>query len=256
MKRFILLFSMVSASFLIGTSRLEKRITRLIKPYEKAIEFVINLDPARPINDHDTFMFFNKNGLYQKKDVRKFNSVVRTVKRLTYAKKFSSENRGQLELLIAHLEKVQNFIVQQATTYYALITYYEIAAFYYYIDEQHADVVNLIIQQSEKLGEPNMQQGRRLYKFVKKIDLDLRRLTALFAQNLVSDDLVVKMNGIKTKLLILKSKIVVSNLYKAQLSKTRWLEAALAWMTVLTDVPEAIAPLVALIPTPAIMHTS
>ena len=225
MKRFLTILMIFAVSLAHATSYGEKRIARLIKPYEKAMDFITDLDPERQVNDHDVFVFFSKNDLYEKKDVKKFKSALRIVKRLTYTKKSLRENRQQLELLIDRLEIVQNFIVQYATTYYALITYYEIAANYYYIDEQHNAVVDVIIQQSDKLGLPDMQKNRGLYKFVKKIDLDLRRLVALFAQNIISDDLVVKMNQLKTKLIILKSKIVISFEYKSQLSKTRWLKA-------------------------------
>lgn len=224
MKKFLLVLALFSISFIDAINSAEKRIVRLLQPYDEAVDFIINLDPLRQVNDHDVFVFFNKHGLYQKKDVRRFNSTFRVVKKLIYTKKSLYKNREKLELLIDNLEKVKNFIVDHAATYYALITYYEIAASYYYIDEQHDAVVNLIVQQSDKLGLPRMQ-GRGLYKFVKKIDLDLRRLTALFAQNTVSDDLILKMNAIKTKLVILKAKIVENPIYKSQLSKTRWLKA-------------------------------
>jgi hypothetical protein len=223
MKRILTIFALVMTSLIVA-NRDQYCIERLVEPYEQAIEFITNLDPARQVNDHDVFVFFNKNDLYEKKDVRKFNRVLRMVKKLTYTKKSLRKNREQLEQLIDNLENIQNFIVDHASTHYALITYYEIAARYYYIDELHTAIADLIIQQSDKLGLPNMQ-GRGLYKFVKKIDLDIARLTILFVQSDLSDDLIVKVNKLKTKLVALKHKIISSDMYKAQLSKTRWLKA-------------------------------
>lgn len=224
MKRLLLIFACVMSSLSVVANHDKHRIERLVEPYEQAINFIMNVDNTCQVKDHDIFMFFNTTNLYEKKDVRKFNRVVHMVKKLTYTKKSLLESRNELELLIDNLEKVQKFIVDYAATHYALITYYEIAASYYYIDEHHADVTNLIMQQSEKFGLPSMQ-GRGLYKFVKKIDLNLRRLTALFAQNIISDEVAVKANQIKTKLITLKSKIVENSQYKVQRSKTRWLKA-------------------------------
>lgn len=224
MKRFLLIFTLISASLSFAVTRTEKRIARLVKPYEKVIEFVSDLDSIQQVNDHDVFVFFYKYGLYHKKDVTKFKRVVRVVKKMASTRKHLYDNDLELDILIDNLEKIQKFIVDYAATYYALITYHEIAAYYYYIDEQHQAVVGLITEQSEKLGLPSMQ-GRGLYKFVKKIDLDQRRLAALFAQNIISDELMIKVNQIKTKLIVLKRKIAMNPLYKSQLSKTRWFKA-------------------------------
>ncbi|MBP6869376.1 hypothetical protein KBC04_00615 [Candidatus Babeliales bacterium] len=224
MKRILLLFCCMFGSVFFAKDHAEKQIEKLVTPYEPAIEFILSLDPSRKVNDHDIFLFFNKYGLFQKKDIKKFKSSLSIVKRLTYKKKTLLKYRHHLENLIDNLEKVQNFITAHSTTYYALLTYYEISAFYYYIDEQHADVVGLMTSQSNKLGLPTMQ-GRGLYKFVKKIDLDLRRLTALFVQNNLSDDFIVKINNLKTKLVTLKNKIIITSVYKSQLRKTRLLKA-------------------------------
>ena len=224
MKRIITVFALMMTSLVVANHDLHK-IERLIQPYEGAIEFVMNLDPAHQINDHDVFIFFSKHDLFQKKDIQKFNSVVRTIKKLTYSKKSLLAHRGQLEVLIVRLEKVQDFITKYASMHYALINYYDIAARYFYIDEHHESVVDLIVRQSEKLGLPSMEKGRGLYKFAKKIDKDIHQLAVLFLQTNPSDDLVVKMNQLKTKLVVLKSKIVENSMYRSQLSKTRWLKA-------------------------------
>lgn len=222
-KRILTILAFISGSLLIGNHDLH-RIERLVEPYEKAMEFMINLDPARKISDHDVYVFFSRNDLYEKKDIHKFKRVLRTVKKMTYTKKSLREHRDKLESIIEGLDKIQDFIVDYAITHYALMVYYEIAGRYYYIDEQHVNIVNLIIHRSDKLGLPDMQ-GRGLYKFAKIIDLDLRRLTTLFVSNNLSDDAIIKVNQIKTKLLVLKSKITQSSVYKSQIRKTRWLKA-------------------------------
>ncbi len=225
MKKILAIFSCLISFLVSATSRDFHRIERLVQPYESAIEFITNLDLTKQINDHDVFVFFNSNDLYEKKDVSKFNRVLRQVKQRTYAKRSLQGHREELELLIGNLEKVQKFIVDYASTHCALIKYYEIAASYYYIDEQHAAVVDVMIQQSAKLGLPDMQSGRGLYKFVKKINKDIHTLAVVFYQNSLSDELTIKMNQLKIKLVTLRSKIVTHQLYLSQLSKTRWLKA-------------------------------
>lgn len=224
MKKKLLPILLLLTSCIMSVDRLERRIDKLVKPYQRALDFIVALDPVHQVNDHDVFVFFNQNKLYKKQDLRKLKSTMRIIKRITCTKKSLPQNQAKIAVLLHDLGRVVDFIENYATTYAGLITYYEITAHYYYIDEQHEQVVDLLMEQSEKLGLPTMKK-RGLYKFVKKIDLDLRRLTALFTQEIISDDLVVKMNQIKRKLGILKSKIIVSSDYKAQLSKTRWLKA-------------------------------
>lgn len=215
---------MFITSSLFGTDRLYKRIEKLIFPYEKVIDFFDCLDSSGNIHDQDVYSFFTTSNLYQKKEIRKFHRILRIIKHVTYSKKSLYKHRKELELLINKLEKIQKFVVDYATTYYALITYYEIVSSYYYIDEDDEAVVNVIMQGFDKLGLQSMR-GRGLYKFVKKIELDLRRLQALFFQNMISDELIVKINKIKTKLVIFKGKIIESSEYKKQLMKTRLLKA-------------------------------
>ncbi len=224
MKKFLTIFAFIMTSFCCTAKSDLRKIERLVHPYENAIEFVTNLDLTCRVNDTDISMFFSENNLYQKKDIKKFNDIIRRVKNLTYNKKSLVSYRDKLENLIDNLEKVQTFITDYATMNYVLINYNEIASRYFYIDEQHKNVIGLTIRQSEKLGWPNMEKGRGLYKFVKKIDLDLRHLTKLFVQCDLSDDIIIKMNHMKTKLTILKSKIVASDIYKSQLRTTRLLK--------------------------------
>ncbi|MDP3788611.1 MAG: hypothetical protein Q8Q60_04850 [Candidatus Chromulinivorax sp.] len=225
MKRILTIFACLM-TFLVGAKSHDLyRIEKMVQPYEDAMAFITNVDSTKQVQDHDVYVFFNNNDLYEKKDVNKFNRVLRSVKKLTYAKKSLRDHRDRLELLIDSLEKVQKFIADHASTHYALIKYYEIAASYYYIDEQHSAVTDIIIQQSAKLGLQDMQRGRGLYKFVKKINRDIHSLAVLFYQNNLSDELMIKMNQLKTKLVTLKSKMVTHQLYASQLSTTRWLKA-------------------------------
>jgi hypothetical protein len=223
MKKILLPILLVLTPCIMIADRLERRIDKLVKPYQGALDFITALDPVHQVNDHDVFVFFNQNQMHKKQDLRNLKSTVRIIKRIACTKKSLPQTQSKIAVLLHDLGRVIDFIENYATTYAGLITYYEITACYYYIDEQHADVVNLLMNQSDKLGLPSMQK-RGLYKFVKKIDLDVRRLTALFTRNIISDDLVVKMNQTKTKLLTLKSKIIVSKDYKVQHSKTRWLK--------------------------------
>ena len=222
-KLLFFVFTIMMSAVSIASSHI-KRIEKLAQPYEQAIEFIVKLDTVRQIQEHDIFLFFNTNDLHERKNIRKLNRAVSHVKKLVYSKKSSLENMQEVEHLVNNLEKVQKFVVEYASTYYALVVCHEITAFYYYIDEQNQFVASIIANQSEKLGLPSMK-GRGLYKFVKKIDLDLRRLTALFAQNIMTDNLALKANQIKTKLVVLRSKIVESSEYKTQVLKTRFLKA-------------------------------
>jgi len=224
MKKSLFVLALVSSSFMFGSSKVEHKIQKLAQPYENAVNFIVTLDSARTVNDHDIFQFFNQCGLYSRKDVRVFKRSLSKIKKLTYKNKALQGKRDQFVVLINNLQKINNFIVEHSSTYYALCTHYEISAFYHYIDAESASVVNSIIQSPSKIGLSSMQ-GRGLYKLVKKIDLDIRRLTALFVQNIVSDDAIIKINQTKKKLVTLKSKIMVSKTYKSQLTKTRLLKA-------------------------------
>jgi len=224
MKKILLFLTFISASLLVATDRTEKRIAKLVKPYKSSIDFVSSLDSINQANDHDIFIFFNNNDLYKKKDIRKFHRTLIAVRKIRDLKKPARYNRSELNSLVDNLEKVEKFVQQHATSYYALVTYSKIMTLYESVDSKSDSVMNLIMSQSKSLGLPSMQ-GRGLYKFVNKIDLDLRRLTALFVQNTLSDDLIVKINALKIKLVSLKSKITMSSVYKSQLNKTRWLKA-------------------------------
>ena len=213
-----------STFVMFSTDRLERKMNRLIEPYQGAIAFIDDMDQSRAVNDHDVFIFFNRHGLYKKRDIKKLHTTIRIMKSLLRAKKIAPDVKNKITVQLCNLIKIIEFINVYASTYAALITYYEISAYYYYIDEQHGSVIDLLMEQSEKLGLPTMKK-RGLYAFVKKINLDLRRLQSLFTQEIISDDLVVKMNQVKRKLLVLKNKIIISSEYKAQHSKTRWLKA-------------------------------
>lgn len=223
MKRIFIALVFIASS-LFSTDRDFYRIERLVEPYREAMVFLDDLGVDHQVNDHDIFVFFNKSDLCEKKTIKVFKSVLRRVKSLTYNRKSLQSHREDLEVLIGKLERVQKFVTDYISTYYAIKAYYEISAAYYYIDEQHSAVVDLLMQQSDKLGLGSME-GRGLYKFVKKLDFDIQRLAILFVKNALSDDLVIKINLLKTKLVVLRNKIAMSTVYKSQLSKTRWLKA-------------------------------
>ncbi len=210
-------------SVFYGADRLDRKIEKIAKPYQPAIAFLANLDNAAAVQDHDIFVFFNNFGLHTKNDVRKLQSAMKILKRFAASSKASHDTQIKLNVLLHDLQGVAQFARQYAANYQSLVAYYEISAYYFYIDEQHPAIVSMLMQQHEQLGLPSMHK-RGLYKFVKKIDLDLRRLTSLFTKNTTSDELVVKLNQLKRKLITLQSSIHASAEFKAQQSKTRWLK--------------------------------
>ena len=103
MKRILTVFALVMTSLIVA-NRDQYCIERLVEPYEQAIEFIVNLDPARQVNDHDVFVFFNKNDLYENKDVRKFNRPL---------VKFSNE------MEIYHKE-IKKFLMDRLYTHFSI----------------------------------------------------------------------------------------------------------------------------------------
>lgn len=225
MKRFLLVFACMFTLGIHAVRSIEKRIHKLVAPYEKAITFITSLEPAHTINDHDIFIFFSKYGLYEQKSVRNLKSTIHAMKKIITSKKVLDTEIQDVKLLLHNLEKVYGFVSQHAKMYYALVTYYEIAGQYHYIDEGNDQIVDLMLHQPEKLGLPRLHQGRGLYKFCKKIDLNLRRLATLFVEYNLSDNAIVQINSLKKKLVSLQKKIVQHKVYIAQLTKTRWLKA-------------------------------
>ena len=223
MKKFLSIMFLFLTSSIMSLDRLDHKVDRLTKPYLPAMNFVTSLENDHEINDHDIFVFFSNYGLCQKKDIRKLKNTIQAIKRLAKNKKSLPETQAKIGILIEDLQAVVNFIANYAKVYRALATYYEISARYYYIDEQHPGVVNTLIEQSEKLGV-SLMKNRGLYLFAKKIDLDLRRITALFMQQNISDDFAIKLNCTKKKLLELQIKIKNSVEFKKQRSKTRRLK--------------------------------
>ena len=72
MKRLFFVFAMFVAPLISSLDRVERQVAKLVNPSDGAIDFVTNLNVAHKVNDHDIFVFFDKNGLYGKKDVKKF----------------------------------------------------------------------------------------------------------------------------------------------------------------------------------------
>lgn len=223
MKRLLLTAAMFLGSVIFSTDRLDRKIEKMAKPYQSAITFLANLDRAAVVQDHDIFVFFNNFGLHTKNDVRKLQSTMKILQRFAVSSKTSHDTQIKLNVLLHDLRGIAQFARQHAANYQSLVAYYEISAYYFYIDEQHPAIVSMLMQQHEQLGLSSMHK-RGLYKFAKKIDLDLRRLTSLFTKHTTSDELVVKLNQLKRKLMTLQSSIHASAEFKAQQSKTRWLK--------------------------------
>ena len=87
MKKKLLPILLLLTSCIMSVDRLERRIDKLVKPYQRALDFIVALDPVHQVNDHDVFVFFNQNKLYKKQDLRKLKSTMRIIKRITCTKK-------------------------------------------------------------------------------------------------------------------------------------------------------------------------
>jgi|GEM_PF-1034360 len=199
----------------------EKKIEKLSRDYENTFELAMNLESQSSIDDYAIFKFFHEAGLSTVKARNKINKSLQSMKVLYENGNFSFNQRNKLSFLLDNLYKVQNLIVQYATNDYA---YYDIAAYYHYVDENQPDVVVVLMEISTQLMLPSMH-GRGLYHFIKKINLDLRRLNALFVSNALSHDMTLKVNQLKNKLLLLREHIIESLEYQEQAKQTRWLKA-------------------------------
>ena len=224
MKRFLLVLALVFSVLVEASSKFEQKIERLARPYDKAAEFLADVNPSLKCSETVAVKFFDQFGLYKKNDKKKFERSLKSLKKLATKKNLQRDERYFIENKIAQLDKIQKFIVDYAATYYPRMVYNEIAGQYNYIDEQSDIVVDLIIDKPWLLNIATAKD-RGLYHFVKKIDLDQRRLTFLLTQTRVKDDLAVEIHQLIAKLTILKDIIVESPEYKKQLSKTRWLKA-------------------------------
>jgi len=221
MKRFLLVFALILPVFVDASYKAEKKIDKLARPYEKAVESLATLQTRAQLDDYTIYQYFTESGLLTKKDQRKFDRSLKMIKTLVKINTFSLSQKNKISFLIDNLDRVYNFIIEHASTHYA---YYDIAGYYHYVDEQQSDLAEVLMEKSTQLMLPSMH-GRGLYKFVKKIDLDLRRLNALFINNNLSDAEILKINQLKNKLLTLKSNLTDSFEYERQLRKTRWLKA-------------------------------
>lgn len=202
--------------------KVESKIDKLGQPYEIAVESLATLQTRAQLDDYTIYKYFTDSGLSSKKDRKKFDRSLEKIKELAKNNNLSVDQKNKINFLIDNLDKVQNFVVEYATTDYA---YYDIAAYYHYVNEQEANLIDILMETSTQLTLPSMH-GRGLYKFVKKIDLDLRRLNALFVNNRLSDSIVFKIKQLKNKLLIIKDVVEGSYEYQQQVTKTRWLKAS------------------------------
>jgi len=199
MKIFLLVIAL-AFSFGIGAStKLEHKIKKLTQPYQRAVKFLDDLDPALQINEIFATQFFDEFDLYKRKDKQKLERALRSVKKLTKKNNLQHDERDFIETSIRDLDKVQNFIVDYAT----LIEYQEIAATYDCINEQDDRIVYLIIHDAKRLRLSSMKKYG-LYKFVKMIKKDLHSLSVLRSKNILTQDIEVKINQLEVKLITLR----------------------------------------------------
>jgi len=221
MRFFIFIILYFSSVFIDASHVYERKIAKLARPYEQAVEFIMNMDQKLPIDDFTIFQFFAQSSLSTRKNQRIFRQRLKTIKFLANHQIASEDLDNEINFLIENLDKVQSFITEHADVHYA---YYDILGYYHYVNELEYDIVAVLMETSTQLGLPSMHD-RGLYKFVKKIDLDLRRLNFLFINNILPDQMVLKIKELQNKLFILKNNIIHSFDYKEQLTKTRWFKA-------------------------------
>jgi|GEM_PF-1872878 len=212
------LFCIFAFSCIINAKNNEQwSISDLIAPHRETIDFVTSLDLTQFVKDQDVFRFFNSNGLYQKKDIKNFKRSLQDAQRLISKQNGLKTEKNNLQVL-------QEFVENHASRYYVLLKYYEIANFYHAIDESNQEIINLTLSQLEISGL-SMMPNNNLYKFIKKISLDLRRLKSLSIKQVVSDELVIKIHWLIAKLNSLTDRIINTEEYKYQLSSARWFKA-------------------------------
>ncbi len=237
---FYVFFSFLSLG-LAAQSRLDKRVHRLVKPYDKVLEYLADVQ-EQDVADQMLFEFSQKTQLYQKSDIKQIGKVIS--KMCALQKKYKSlEKQEEVALLVQKLEKAQKYIVESATTYYAYIVYRDINQYYETINVMGADII-LQINACLALQGKSVFKGRSLYQYVQKINIDSTRLHALFGHVTVSDDLVLQINALKIKLDKLKAKIITTAEYRSQRRKTKLLKA---FGLVLGGVVLVVAPGVSLV---------
>jgi len=209
---------MLPGSLMFSGNSIASRVDKLVSPYQSSIDFVLSVDRADEAVYSEGSLIFESNGLSKIKNVKKLKSVLSKVKRIASKKKPAFGSNGDLELVVSNLEKVVSFV----ETRYSLMVYNEIFTLYNNIDEQDAFIVNSMIRDQDKLGL-SLTKSRGLYKFLEKTNLDLRRLGALFEQQIYLNELVVSISQLKSKLTTLKSKIVMSSVYRSQWVKDKFL---------------------------------
>jgi hypothetical protein len=217
-KRSLFFFCCFFSLFTCAGNRLDKRVARLVKPYEAAMDYV-TLHQDESMTENVVFDFFQQTNLCKKNDIKQIKLVISKMYHIQ-KKETSLEKKQKIAEIIEKLEKVTKFIVESATTYYAFIVYRDIVESYERIDVTQDDVL-LQVNAALALRGKSVFKGRSLYQFVKQIDIDSTRLKELFGQVVLSDNLVLQINALKIKLDTLKTKIIATQEYRSQQRKTR-----------------------------------
>lgn len=222
MNIFLLILIIISSVFINAKESFELKIKKITFDYARAAELIENQTLTTDIENNNVFIsnFFNETGLYSKRAIKKFTQSLNSIKKLATKKNIPQEQIIFVNTSILRLEKIQQFIAKHANTYYAEKIYNEIEEIYHCIDEQDENILD-----QPKLLDISTQKNRSLYHFVKKINLDIRRLHALLALENIADKTIIKLNNLLTKTSILQERFVETSIYKQQLRRTRWLKA-------------------------------
>lgn len=205
------------------------QIEKLTSTYNQPIHACLQYEKINKINDHDIFAFFTHYGMTTRKEKHELEAIIRRAKKLL-SKKISHNPCVSPENKVAAIEKVQqlikllDFIQIYQPMYAALQLYHELSTLYFHVDENDPMISSAIINNPKLVGLKNVH-NRGLYKLIKKIDLDLRRISAVYNQNIVIDTIIMKLNQIKTKILTMRNAITSTELYKKQIQQTRILKA-------------------------------
>ena len=220
MNFFLLILIIISSVLVNANNHFEQKIAKISSPYEQAMKLLENKIPVANVENNAKFIFdfFNLTNLYTKRNIKKFKQSLAAIKKLSTRKNISSEQTIFANVLILKLENIQQFIIEHAGEHYAHKIYNQIESIYHDIETENVNIL-------DELSFLNPKNNRALYHFVKKIHLDIRRLTALLSLENVTDTTIIKIDNLLKKISILKEKIMETPIYKQQLRKTRWLKA-------------------------------
>lgn len=212
----LVMFFLISSICINASNRFDLKVENLARPYKKAGDFVFNYNISEVIDGESISVLYG----FSQYNFKKLDQSLQQATKLIRSRRLMPYQVSNLKILINKLEKIKSFIID----YEGLITYYEIASTYHEIDMNDDNIVDYLLQKSLQLGLPSMK-GRGLYKFVKRIDLDQRRLCALLEYGTTNHDVVIKIQELQQKIQKLRIKIICSSQYATQIGKTRFLKA-------------------------------